>query len=273
MKRILITSPWLNATPADLAEGLRERGYKVRHLDPRRHATPARIYHKVINWGSSTYPNPPPAKARIYNVPEFVAQAANKLHSYRKLKLKDIPVLEFSTNPADAVKWLAGGSSVFGRAKLTGMNGDGIILFNVKDYPEKMGEFQKQFPECKVFTRNFRKLKEYRIHVLDGSVLFGSQKKRALKERLSEEWDITERPSGYIRSYMNGWVHCAVDVPEKIGKLAVSAVDALALDFGAVDLLDNGQRQVVCEVNTAPGLEGSHLEAYVKGFANLVGKV
>ena len=77
----------------------------------------------------------------------------------------------------------------------------------------------------------------------------------------------------YIRSWNNGWVFCHKDifVPEGLTDIAVNAINALGLDFGAVDLLWSKKENLiqVIEVNTAPGLEGSSLEAYVNQFQQL----
>jgi len=58
--------------------------------------------------------------------------------------------------------------------------------------------------------------------------------------------------------------------PEDIFLQSTLAVNCLGLDFGAVDIIYNQKKDVsfVLEVNTAPGLEGSTLNEYVKEFNN-----
>jgi len=51
--------------------------------------------------------------------------------------------------------------------------------------------------------------------------------------------------------------------------VALAAVSALGLDFGAVDIIYNEHENqyYVLEVNTAPGLEGTTVEKYAEAFA------
>ena len=53
--------------------------------------------------------------------------------------------------------------------------------------------------------------------------------------------------------------------------IAVNAVKALGLDFGAVDIIYNEKENqyYVLEVNTAPGLEGTTLIKYAERFSKL----
>ncbi len=73
------------------------------------------------------------------------------------------------------------------------------------------------------------------------------------------EW-ATRQNVGYGRNYHRGYSFELVrseDVPRNVVEISSQAVDALGLDFGAVDvLLSTDNRPVVLEVNTAPGVEG-----------------
>ena len=70
-----------------------------------------------------------------------------------------------------------------------------------------------------------------------------------------------------IRSHRSGWKlsYCG-GAPEVVVEEGRKAVNALALDFGAVDVLyafrEEGKAYVL-EVNTCPGLEGGTLQRYV----------
>lgn len=64
------------------------------------------------------------------------------------------------------------------------------------------------------------------------------------------------RYRGFGRNYDNGWAFQLLDnVNAAAGALAIRAVWALNLDFGAVDMLERDGRYKVLEVNTAPGIE------------------
>ena len=76
-----------------------------------------------------------------------------------------------------------------------------------------------------------------------------------------------------IRTEEHGWVFCRgnVQVPDDVKLQAESAVSALGLDFGGVDVIWNEKEQqaYVLEVNTAPGLEGTTVTTYAAMIQNL----
>ena len=74
-----------------------------------------------------------------------------------------------------------------------------------------------------------------------------------------------------LRSNKLGWKFIIVKkYPNKLAEVAIKAVKALGLDFGAVDCcLDNTNVPYVFEVNSGPGLEATSLDKYIEAF-NLV---
>jgi glutathione synthase/RimK-type ligase-like ATP-grasp enzyme len=115
-----------------------------------------------------------------------------------------------------------------------------------------------------LWTKYFKKRQEFRIHVWGNDVL-DIQEKR--KRRGAEGVDTR------VRSHENGWVFCrdGVTCPQAVSLAAVAAVQALGLDFGAVDIGWNEHYQMpaVFEVNTAPGIEGTTAERYVSKIKEL----
>jgi D-alanine-D-alanine ligase-like ATP-grasp enzyme len=95
--------------------------------------------------------------------------------------------------------------------------------------------------------------------VWDGNIIDIQEKKRK-KETPDDQvnWQIRNHDNGFI------FARSEVAPPRCILDYSLAAVSALGLDFGAVDLGYNVKREeaVVYEVNTAPGLEGSTLDAY-----------
>jgi D-alanine-D-alanine ligase-like ATP-grasp enzyme len=63
-----------------------------------------------------------------------------------------------------------------------------------------------------------------------------------------------------------------VEWTEPLVTEAQKAVNALGLDFGAVDIIYNGHedKYYVLEVNTAPGMEGETMFSYVCSFLNIM---
>jgi D-alanine-D-alanine ligase-like ATP-grasp enzyme len=116
--------------------------------------------------------------------------------------------------------------------------------------------------------------------VVDGKAIDLTEKK------LKEEFRANRNDKSIVRSYDNGWVHAHAglsltsgDDLESLRKLAVDAISAVGLDFGAVDVLaclDTADprrlsKAVVCEVNSAPGIENEITkDAYVKAFNEVI---
>lgn len=102
--------------------------------------------------------------------------------------------------------------------------------------------------------------KEYRIHVFRGLVI-------SVSEKMWTDW-----ADENIRSASHGWefsedieLHMT-DAIDLISS-ALSAVRALKLDFGAVDIaMSEDNIPVVFEVNTAPGLNDKRATIYVKAI-------
>ena len=249
-----IVSPWRTGSAGALGNAL---GWPVRKAN-REDVRP--LYAGVVvNWGFSG-PLFIRHDARLVNNPDAVAAACSKLYSLRLLNEAKVPCLEFSEDSNDALRWLEEGNSVVCRDLLKGRGGDGIRLINLKEW-RNAGKPAPDFGQAKLFTRYFRKQKEVRVHVAEGRVLAIAEKRKRLGE-----------PADYwIRSHSRGWIFAEARPPlGEADEVARRAVAALKLDFGAVDIgIDSNNACVVFEVNTAPGLEGRTLEAYVNYFREL----
>lgn len=103
---------------------------------------------------------------------------------------------------------------------------------------------------------------EYRVHVLKGQVI------RVGKKAHRPGWEA--RAHAWIRSWDAGW-RLIYDfphdgLPRGIRTASKKAVEALGLDFGAVDVGVGEGGPWVFEVNKAPGLEPKSAAAYAKKF-------
>lgn len=225
----------------------------------------------IINWGSTKemagYNRP--MQQALLNHGGAVRTATSKLKTLTILKEASIPALEATREASVAKQWLAEGTLVLARKDgLSG--GQGITkLESGTQYFNQKGQVHD------FFVKYWKKTHEYRVHVFNGQVIDIQQKRRRT------EWTGNYDPM--IRNFDNGWVFCHDNLRgtqaelATIGTTACSAVDALGLDFGAVDVLarfkENGalSKHVVCEINTAPGLEGQTLDKYVqaiRGYLN-----
>lgn len=87
------------------------------------------------------------------------------------------------------------------------------------------------------------------------------------EKRLTEP----EKNRKFGRNRANGWTFHKVplsETSENVRRVAVAAVKALSLDFGAVDILgkntEQGMHATVLEVNSAPGVSDEHRSAIVR---------
>ena len=211
----------------------------------------------VVNWGSTLYMGEP---AVVLNDPLMVDIARDKLKTFRVLVEHSVPTVEWTTDPNVVWTWLRAGALLshevagFARTSLTGQGGSGIVPFY---HGTEYGPEGEVWPRAPLYTRLFKAKHEYRVHVAGDSVHVAKKRRR------------DGAPKALIRNHANGYVYCTenVSAPEPVIRVAIAAIRALGLDFGAVDMLctDKGDARVL-EVNTAPGLEGRTLEFYVKAL-------
>ena len=212
---------------------------------------------KVINWGNSTIPNWHFTPGVDLNHPQNISIAANKRTAfehfvgYNTANESHIAIPRWTTNRDEAQTWLNNGSTIVVRNILNGHSGRGIEIV-------QEGTLQ----QAPLFVEYKKKRFEYRVHVFKGEVIDTQQKRKR---------NADERPdtfNSFVRNHDNGWVYCRDDIATDIFRdaLAIIAVQALALDFGAADIIYNQleNQNYVLEVNTAPGLEGTTLEKYVE---------
>lgn len=233
----------------------------------------------LINWGIGSIPSfasqLADKKVNLINAFLNVRGAINKARALSILQDADVPSLHPITNIQRALR--AYGNSrpttkLFARELLCGSQGEGITVFNnysdFCSYPPGHSKF-------KLFTIGFPKNREFRVHVIDGKVVDYSQKKRMKEDKL-KAMSLSSADKD-IRSHGRGWVFAKVNVERfpEIEELAISAVNALELSFGAVDILARCVKGelvecVVCEVNTAPALSAdSTMDAYVGAFSEM----
>lgn len=211
------------------------------------------------------------------NTQQAVALAGNKFKSLQVLAKAGVPVPTNYRNPIemDGIQ--------LGRA-FRHSRGTDIVIFDDKDTPGG----------CDYYTEYIEPHKEYRIHVMGGKILFAQKKyfREELFHILCDEFYGNDKTlpemqkfveeKDIIRNNEHGWgFHDMNDVnavPEVVRNASICAVDALGLDFGAVDVISvkNGEKgslgAFVLEINTAPGLRDRNLIKYAEGLKCLLGK-
>jgi glutathione synthase/RimK-type ligase-like ATP-grasp enzyme len=208
----------------------------------------------VINWGASSWA-PDQPDIECFNHPSYVALAKCKLQTFETFANGEntVNVPPWSRARADAEAWFSerGGAVVFCRTILNGSCGRGIVVAERVD----------QLVDAPLYVKYVPKREEYRVHVLRGNVI--DVQRKGLRSGVTD-------PNYRIRSHDNGFVFMreAVQAPHTVIEQAIAAVQALGLDFGAVDVIWNERhtRPYVLEVNTAPGLTGTTVSNYAAAF-------
>jgi glutathione synthase/RimK-type ligase-like ATP-grasp enzyme len=194
----------------------------------------------VIRWGSSySIRN---AKHTL-NTMKAVGRTKNKLKMLDFLRREGISV----PNPTDEVPCVARWKS--------GSRGSGICFCRKKQEKE-----QAASDGAEAFLEWVSIKKEYRVHVVRGLIISFSEKKK------------TRHANPDIRGAANGWdfhdrSKVSLEDALELISSSLAAVQALKLDFGAVDIaMTKENMPVVFEVNSAPGLNEKHANAYAKAF-------
>lgn len=246
----------------DLARALREDGLDALRTKVRGSSYQGSPSHLIVNWGRASYP-PGWSGAPVLNKPESVVLASNKVKTFKKLvEAGMIGVLpRWTVLKSEAEEFLSDGEIVYCRTLARGSQGRGIIIAHEID----------ELVSAPLYTAKIDTYRELRLHVFKGTVIDFAQKRKMGSERLEEEG--IDEPDEEIRSHGRGWVFArsGVEVADRTKEVAVKAVNALGLDFGAVDLqIDTSGRERILEINTAPGLEGQTLESYKQAIKSCI---
>lgn len=203
-------------------------------------------YDYIVRWGSRRSVRYRP-REDVINSRSSLRGNTNKLQSLRTLEDAGVTVPPFSTNPND-LEW-----PLLGRETEHARGSDINLILQQRDVDLTDNDFYVKYIPTKL---------EYRMHVANGEVF------KVHEKRLRHEAE--NHP--YIRNHQNGWVFVDPRRREPDHDLAVEALDALGLDFGAVDVI-RGEDDVeyVLEVNSAPSLDEANLRRYGSRLAEMVG--
>lgn len=217
----------------------------------------------IINYGNRRYPQSFFGNANVLNNLESLNRAANKLTALGVMREAGIETVEYTTDLAVAMGWHQN-SIVYARSTLTGHSGEGITVH----VPQDNSVIQANQP---LYTKGIQGARrEWRVHVFKGIITYVQKKIR--RNGYREDPNYRED----VRNHHTGWVYSNQfnDTPnDAVLWNAVKAVEALSLDFGAVDVISRGTNAWVLEVNTAPGLTGTTLGTYQHNIVEYVKEI
>lgn len=243
MKKLLIARVPPSAGARVVAKALNVRRVRPQIVNKFTHSL-------VVNWGTTAVASR--GNQRVINHPQSVYKAVDKKVCLQLLKAAGVPCLEFTTN-GQALREAYPKSILVARTLTKASGGKGIVIV-------RPGEAIVSAP---LYTKYEKKRAEFRVHVGPGEFYHIQQKRRKTSATMDEDQKL-------VRSHDNGWVLCenAVNITaperESLKTLAKAAIAALGLDFGAVDILQRKKSGafVVCEINTAPGVEATGTRAH-----------
>lgn len=209
----------------------------------------------LIRWGSTDNVRYMPG--RTINKRNALLLATDKLAALRKLQESGVPTPNVYTQDVPVAAF-----PVLGRAATHRQGTDIVLCMQRADLT------RARAAGCTHFSEYIPTTAEYRVHIFQGEALKVSEKVFT---------GDTEVYVPYIRNFENGYTfRNPRTVPQTMLRIveqyAAAAVEALGLDFGAVDVLvgDDGYVRVL-EVNTGPSLAEGTLNVYGEKFAELLG--
>lgn len=205
----------------------------------------------LIRWGSRTSVGYRPRET-VLNSQTSLRENTDKLNSLRVLRDSGIPVPEWTTDRDEISETF--GYPALGRSENHARGEDINLILQWRDaYLTSGNDYFVEYIPTDI---------EYRMHVVNGEVV------KVHEKRLRSEAD--NHP--FIRNAETGWVFVEPREEPPADQLAIDAVGALGMDFGAVDVIraEDGTEYVL-EVNSAPSLDEANLERYGDAFAEAVG--
>lgn len=206
----------------------------------------------ILNWG---YGGPLMFRKwtnqalNILNDPKFVSDATNKIKTLKIFTEAGIPTLEYCLTKKEAELFIDSGFMVYCRTVISGKGGNGIIIAKTKE----------ELVDCLLYTKEFKNNREYRVHVFNGEVIDVARKRKMSEESMAEHGINPDEVSKEIRNLNKGWIFSREElvVEDCIKDVAINAIKALNLTFGACDILFHTKTKsvAVIEVNTACGME------------------
>jgi len=259
----------------------------------------------VIGWGTKTSENVNLGNANVLNHPNAIRKNRNKFSVLETLKANR----QLSSNVAKffssdvirrAVEREDATLPLIGRTNYH-QGGKGLWTCLTKSHVEKAISDGAQYFQEYIDIKT-----EYRLHVFDGKVMYAvkkvenpteagwiaQRKEKVLDYARKNEVNIDVNTLNYVlgrvvkevvlpdrivRSNKRGWKFSSVAINTLSAALknaAIKSVEAVGLDFGAVDCAINvSDHPFIIEINTGPGLQGTSLNKYIAAFREKIDEI
>lgn len=222
----------------------------------------------VINWGGQSL-GYPEGQRWVINPPSLCQIMSDKVKFFEKVG-HDKDFLAWTTDRSTASEWGTQGEKVFVRHLTRGSGGRGIDVWTASG--------GATIPTAPLYTRHQKKTHEYRIHLARS--LRSDQFEPILVQRKVWRPELNGEPKSWdVRSHDNGFIFQSYPedkvpaLPKEIFRVSKSAMEKYFSDmhFAALDILYHhpSRTAVICEGNTAPGLENHTVDVYAKYFLSL----
>lgn len=218
-------------------------------------------YDIVIRWGSRRTIDYQP-RDQVLNPRGKIRENTDKRNSLEVLDDAGVPVPEYvdrASNVGHPVDDTPVSYPALGRSQQHSQGSDINFILQDRDLELTDNDF---------FVQYYPTQMEYRVQVFDGEIVKVHEKR--LESDAAREGNYTP----YIRNHQKNWVFVNErgDTPDEVREYAIDAVDALDLDFGAVDVIHTEEHGVkVLEVNTAPTLDENNLRRYGETIQDRLG--
>ena len=208
----------------------------------------------IINWGCSQIDNPEVLKGLVINLPEQVNIVSDKKTFFQNYPGNRAYLVPYTTDRDYAILWALQDFTVVARHQLRGHSGEGIEIVT----PRQL------MPYAPLYTKYKKKTDEYRVHFYHEDLIKFARKGRKL--------DVPDEEVNWKVRNLEGGFFYALSTFEEMPKEVIAACQDYAnnttLDFGAIDVIYHKPSDCayILEVNTAPGLSGSTIEAYAEAL-------
>jgi len=266
----------------------------------------------VIGWGAKTKDKVNLGSAVAINHPDVIRSNRNKLTALQLMSKAGVNIAPFhpAENISAELAKKKGAKIALPLIARTNYHQGGANFFTclTQTHVKEVVDILSNRLKKKGYFQDYIDVKEeYRLHIVDGKVIYAQRKvpRTNMKEahvtdqtdkikRLAEKKGVTlddaslafaleyqgakiASPDLIIKSNTRGYKFSGVklvNVNKSLADESIKAVAALGLQFGAVDcVMDTDGNPWVIEVNTGPGLEGTAFKNYVNAFNDVINNI